>query len=244
MFWEYHAEDPQMIPDENVPIAGLTEDKNAASIDGMSRFDINRYDKIRSALISALVLRCWRFPNLYAKYSAEDSDDPPMLVVRRWMLDLPLPPEVKWAADDLVKQCKEDWWSVANALYDSDKTICPEQDFRTQTAWAIYKHKLKSPFGAVIAVVEECLQSEYWKQLRSRIAASSSVHLTKAPDGFTATTDGAKAYSVDTYHVTCTCTDFVFRGLKTGMHCKHLIAALREQGVWEPLWGRFVLGQG
>ena len=173
---------------------------------------------------------------MHAEFQAEEFTDP-TLVVRRWMLGVQLPTSIQEQADAIVASCESDKWKLVNSFCDASEEILGNEDYLTRLAWDIYRFKACEEFGALILPVEDYLEDTYWNGIRQRASAAHKVKLKQvSSDAFVANGSSGE-YMVNTLRVTCTCPDFVNRGRKNGMHCKHLIAALRQNGMWEESWG-------
>ncbi|MBL7223186.1 MAG: SWIM zinc finger family protein [Candidatus Brocadiae bacterium] len=226
---------------------GLTEGHivdggSNVSISEMSRFIIEQYGRIYERMMEIFITRCWRFPDCYVDYQGEEFTDP-TLVVRRRMLDVPLPDDVRQRTDAAIESNRGNKWGTVNALYEGRfQQLSQRGGFDVRMAWDIYRFRAFEEYGARIIAVEDMLEPEFWQDVRKRVRAARSVKVEKA-GGKTYIANGfSTKYEVDVARVKCTCPDFQHRGRRYGLHCKHLVAALKQEESWENHWGAYIPG--
>ena len=206
-----------------------------------SRFVIEWWSNIYRNLISFLEKRCWLHNQVHAEFRGEEYSAP-TLVVRKWMLDLPLSEEVK-DRTDTVAVSPGNHWDLVNGLYASKfREIGSADDYKERVAWDIYRYQIfealvADEFEPEIVVVEDYLPNAFWSKVRKRVKAAEKVEVVCQNDGRTyLARSTSKEYLVNTRVLYCSCPDLIHRSWHQGMHCKHLIAALKQEGIWEQYW--------
>lgn len=157
------------------------------------------------------------------------------------MLDLPLPADIREYTDIFIAHCNKDKWDLIHGLDMTEfNKFSDSNDFEECLSWQIYCHRALKQFDFKIVVAEDILQGNFWNDVKKRSHASEKVHIRKAGSNIFIANGSSDEYRVNTFSMKCTCSDFLYRGIKTGMHCKHLIAALKMEGIWDSCWGQYI----
>lgn len=206
-----------------------------------SRFVVEWWSNIYRSMMRFLAKRCWLHHQVHAEFMGEEYSIP-TLVVRKWMLDLPLSGEVK-DRTDAIAVGPGSHWDLVNGLYASKfREFGSADDYGERVAWDIYRYQIfealvANEFEPRIAVVEDFLPKAFWSNVGKRVKAAEKVEIVCQNNSHTYLAKStSKEYLVDTRIMDCSCPDFIHRGWHQGMHCKHLIAALKEEGIWEQFW--------
>ncbi len=252
VYWAYHFRNPEMEasiatdPGETQVVRGLREGRIVAggsdvSTSGMSKFIPWECERTRDQMIAVFLSRCWRLPDCYAVLGGEATADR-TLIVRRIMLDVPLLRDVKRGADAVLAKCAGNTEAAINRpMRRHLRSLRGRQDFDVRLAWEIYYHRALEKAGASILVVEDLHKEGFWSNVRQQILAASTlkVHRT-GPHTFVVGDAPLREHEVDIMRMTCACSEFRNCGRPIGLHCRHLVAALQEAGMWDRYWGDYV----
>lgn len=273
VYWQYYYKNSELVdviaqsPEEAQHIYGLWEQSNV-SVSGLSKFDFNIYHKIYQQILTVLATRCYRFNQVYATCNFEEFSLA-TLVVRKWMLNITLPSEVKEIIDSLVAQYGSNKWELLNNLiyfkqanfkYSQEpndvlfysmlddykiKDFKYYDDFEVMIAWDIYCYQniFQKLFGASIFIIEDKLSSSHWEKVNQRSESSQAIEIEQIGCQLFEAKGTSSKYLVDLQTMECNCGDFINRGRKNGIHCKHLIAALKKDELWNLYWEKFIPNQ-
>ena len=247
LYWDYHFRNPDLEAklgsdsEEHEGIWGLIEGfivdgKGSVSVSDMSKFILDEYASIYARMMEIFQHRCWRFPDCYVTYAGEEFTDP-TLILRRRMIHTPLPPDVKERTDAFLAENAGDKWATVNGLSPRHvRDFSKSEDFGVRVAWDLYRYQAFEEYGASILVVEDSFTDERWKAIEKRVRSAERVKVERTGEYTFGAQGSSGDYEVNVETITCTCADFRRRCRRMGMHCKHLVAALQHQGLWERYW--------
>ena len=256
LYWGYHYRDTRVEaaiaadPRETHPVWGLREGQLVAggsnvATSGMSKFIPWEHDRIRDQMIAAFLYRCWRFPDCYVVLAGGASADS-TLVVRRRMLNVALSSDIRRAVAPILAEHRGSKAAAISRLRRRHlRSVAHQRQFDVRLAWEIYSHQALKDDRASILSVEDLLQEGFWCNVRHRVRCAERVKVHRIGRGTFAAGDGlCLNHEVDGTRMACTCLDFWHYGRLIGLHCKHLVAALREMGTWDRYWGDYIPAAG
>ncbi len=247
LYWDYHLRDSALEaklgsdPEEHQGVWGLIEGfivdgRGSVSVSDMSKFILTEYPSIYARMMEIFLHRCWRFPNCYVTYAGEEFTDP-TLILRRRMAHNPLPPEVRERTDAFLARNAGDKWAIVNGLSPRHfQDFSESEDYDVRVAWDLYRYQAFEEYGASILIVESSFTDARWEAIRKRVRSAERVKVEKTGECTFSAKGSSGNYDVNVETITCTCSDFRRRCRRIGMHCKHLVAALQQQGLWERYW--------
>ncbi len=207
---------------------------------------------------NVLIQPLWRFPKVYISICF-DGQEGIYLFVRKWMMEIPLPEDIKRLTDEFL----ETTWSSNGRNFNNMgllkieigdcKNYRDPDDFLSRVAWDIYRYKSHQPCleyfwehdeepwqePVQVFVVEEILQKEFWAALKKSERESNLVRFTPVANReHYYVTVGEPVYLIDTILMTCSCG--VLDNNYEGLQCPHLIAALKHEGAWDKYWQPYI----
>ncbi len=202
----------------------------------MSKFIVSEYHGIYARMMEIFQCRCWRFPDCYVTYAGEEFVEP-TLIMRRRMVHTPLPPDVKERTDAFLAKNAGDKWAIVNGMSSENfHDFSESEDYSVRVAWDFYRYRAFEEYGALMLIVEDSFTEQRWEAIRKRARSAERVKLERTKEDTFTARGSSGDYDINTTTITCTCADFQRRCRRIGIHCKHLVAALQQQGLWHRYW--------
>lgn len=248
-YWNSHYGDTEteealrQDPEETQPLWGLACDRTGCVFSDFGEPLSSNIDRIYDSLLWGMVARAWRFPKFYGEFAGEEFSCP-TLVMRRRLAQLAQTDRfgaIEQAVFDFATDpARSNDYDLLNGLDDRHLNSLVESptfedhaayDYHRFTALAqVLRRKELRP---TIRLVEDVVSPQFWLEVRKRMLAAEGVRPTKHSDGhYVVTGSGGHEYRISLKTLSCTCDDFQWKGRRYGFHCKHLIACLRDAGLW------------
>lgn len=247
LYWKYHFQNPSLEGkigrdhEEHQGVRGLREGYivdggGSVSVSDMSKFIPDAYPNIYAQMMEIFQHRCWRFPECYVTFGGPEFANS-TLILRRRMIYNTLPLDVIKRTDLYLKEHTENERAIINRLALRHlKNFGESEVYAIRAAWNLYRYQVLEKYGASILVAEDSFTDERWEAIGKRVKSAKRVKLEKTGKHTFSARGSSGAYDVNVETITCTCADFQRRCRRRGMHCKHLVAALQQQGLWDRYW--------
>lgn len=231
-------------PRELQPVWGLACDPTGCAFSDFGKLVSTDIGRIYDSLVWGMVARAWRFPGFYGQFAGEEFSCP-TLVMRRSLAKLVQTDRfaaIEQAVFEFATDpARTDDYDLVNGLDGRGlKSLVESPTFEDHAA---YDHHRFTALAQVIRtqgmrpairVVEDVVGPQFWLEVRKRRLAAEGLQPAKHTDGhYVMTGSGDQEYRINLRTVSCTCEDFQRKGRRYGFHCKHLVACLRDAGLWD-----------
>lgn len=250
-YWESHYGDTEteealrQDSKETQPVWGLACGRTGCAFSDFGKVLSPDVDRIYDSLLWGMVARAWRFPSFYGEFAGEEFSCP-TLVMRRRLADLAQTDRfaaIEQAIFEFATDpTRSDDYDLLNGLDGRGlKSLVESPTFEDHAAYDCHRFtalaqvlRRKEP-RPTIRLVEDVVSPQFWLEVRKRMLAAEGLQPAKHADGhYVVTGSGGQEYRISLRTVSCTCEDFQRKGRRYGFHCKHLIACLRDAGLWGP----------